>query len=50
MNKTNVNLFVGDPIKDPTERLLIARLRSEFEQLGVPATLYANFFTRHPRQ
>jgi hypothetical protein len=47
-----IKLFVGDPIADPSERSLIARLQRDLERLGVPATLYANFFpaARKPRQ
>lgn len=44
MNNTTIKLFVGDPIRVSSEQELISRLRIDLERLGVPATLYANFF------
>lgn len=44
MNDTNIRLFVGDPITEPSERKLISRLQRDLERLGVHATMYANFF------
>ena len=45
MNNTENKLLVGDPVTDPAELALINRLRTDLEQRGVPAVLYANFFT-----
>lgn len=52
MNDTNIKLFLGDPITDPSERRLISRLQRDLERFGVHATVYANFFpaARKPRQ
>ena len=44
MNNTTIQLFVGDPIGVSSEQELISRLRIDLQNLGVPATLYANFF------
>ena len=44
MNNTTIRLFVGDPIGIPSEQALISRLQIDLERLGVPTTLYANFF------
>ena len=51
MKNTMTHLFLGDLIKDQTEKALISRLRSDLERLGVGALLCANFFpTRRSRQ
>ena len=45
MDNTEIKLLVGDPVADPAELNLIKRLRTDLEQRGVPAVMYANFFT-----
>ena len=45
MNNTDIELLVGESVADPAELNLINRLRTDLEQRGVPAVLYANFFT-----
>ncbi len=45
MNNTAIKLLVGEPVTDPTELNFINRLRTDLEQRGVSAVLYANFFT-----
>ena len=44
MTKTEIRLFVGEPIADPAELNLINRLRLDLSRRGVRGTLYANFF------
>lgn len=44
MNDTRIRLFIGDAIADPSEQNLISQLQRDLVRLGVPATLYANFF------
>ena len=51
MNDKKTHLFVGDIIKDQSERALISRLQIDLERLGVSALLCANFFpSRRSRQ
>ncbi len=52
MDNTEIKLFVGDPVTDPTEQRLIKRLRLDLERHGARGVLYANFFPRakQPRQ
>lgn len=52
MTENIVQLFVGDPIGEPSERAFIARLLRDLTRVGQPAVLYANFFpsTRQQRQ
>ena len=45
MNNTEIKLLVGESVADPAELNLINRLRTDLEQRGIPAVLYANFFT-----
>ena len=46
MNNLTIPLFVGDPIREPSERAFVSRLRADLARLGEPATLYANFYPK----
>ncbi|MCY3892265.1 MAG: nuclease-related domain-containing protein, partial [Acidimicrobiaceae bacterium] len=52
MTNSTVRLFVGDTIAEPSEGAFLSRLRLDLENLGLDATLYANFFpaTNQTRQ
>ena len=46
MKNTEIKLFVGDPVTDPTEQKLIKRLCLDLERHDARGVLYANFFPK----
>jgi hypothetical protein len=50
MTKTNVEVFFGDELRDPTEQKFLRRLRADLEGLGEPALILANLEMGRPRR